>query len=67
MLIQNKNIEIFSKIFQTLTIKYNFRPETINVDCYNEEVISIKKIFTNITIVICHYHLIKNLFNIFLK
>ena len=29
------------------------------MDCNSAEVIAIKKIFTNITIIICYYHLIK--------
>ena len=49
ILIQNENIEIFSKIFQTLTIKYNFHPDIIFVDCNSAEVIAIKKIFNNTT------------------
>ena len=59
ILIQNENVETFTQIFKTLNIKYNFQPETINVDCNSAEVISIKKIFTNTTIIICYYHIIK--------
>ena len=61
ILIKKQNQESFMKIFKYLNQKYNFYPDSINVDCNLAEIIAIKKSFNDCKIVICYYHIIKHI------
>ena len=56
-----ENHETFCSIFKYLYNKYNFQPNTLNIDCNNAEIIAVKKVFINTKLIICYYHLMKRL------